>query len=449
MSEASFTKNNYFKRDYGYDNFRRVLDFLKSHNPPLVNFKDGFIDYNSMKGRVSRFIPSQHFLNLLNGYVHLFVLPEREAKLTTANLMDEALAYSKSHPFKQISISQSATRYLEVSDCIRLKDSEKRLKRFTDTDEIRKMRKQLEKWNDFLENNHHIDLLLPDAKIEDLYEKEDKDEKWEAFLHDERDRPKFVEFERVRLYRVFNNGSFNEGGRFYGGWWQNVPSEYRQFITINGHTTWEYDYSTLHPAMLYAELGLPLRDDAYEIEGIKPTKHNRKLIKTTFLKLINAQKDQRIEGPRKEALPKGWTWDSLQKAIIKKHEPIKKHLRSGVGLKLQKRDAEIAKTVMTRMMKRDIAVLPVHDSFITYHELGDELEKEMRRAYKEHTDGNIEIKADVSLLDRVVSELDGFQLDAEELVENFIARPGYEGCRERQREFFKTRTEDWRHRFGR
>ena len=76
-----------------------------------------------------------------------------------------------------------------------------------------------------------------------------------------------MEFERVRLYRVFNNGSFDEGGRFYGGWWQNLPSEYRQFITINGHTTSEYDYSAPSIlAMLYAELGQPLRDDAYEIE---------------------------------------------------------------------------------------------------------------------------------------------------------------------------------------
>src|SRR5665213_2823864 len=98
---------------------------------------------------------------------------------------------------------------------------------------------------------HHIDLLLPDAEIEELYEKEDPEAEMEAFQNDERDRPKFVEFERVRLYRVFNNGSFKEGGRFYGGWWQGIPSRYRQYITIDGHTTWEYDYSYLHPAMLY------------------------------------------------------------------------------------------------------------------------------------------------------------------------------------------------------
>jgi hypothetical protein len=63
---------------------------------------------------------------------------------------------------------------------------------------------------------------------------------------------------------VFNNGSFNEGGRFYGGWWQNFPSDYRQFITINGHTTWEYDYSSLHPAMLDLRFGRARRVDRTE-----------------------------------------------------------------------------------------------------------------------------------------------------------------------------------------
>jgi hypothetical protein len=449
LSEASYTKSNYFKRDFGYTNFMRILDFLKKYQPPLVNYKSGFIDYETKNGRVSRFIPSQHLLDLLNGYVHLFVLPKPGAKLTTPNLMEEALAYSKSHPFKRIAISQSATRYREASDCIRLKDSEKRLKPFRDTAEIRQMRKDLEKWNDFLEKHHHVDLLLPDAEIENLYEREHEDEELEAFWSDERDRPKFVELERVRLYRVFNNGSFNEGGRFYGGWWQNVASEYRQFITINGHTTSEYDYSSLHPAMLYAEAGLPLGEDAYEIEGIELTKHNRKLIKTTFLKLINARRGQRIDRPRDKALPKGWTWEALQEAIIKKHEVIKDHFRSGVGLKLQKRDAEIAKTVMLRMMKRDILVLPVHDSFITYHELRNDLEKEMRRAYKEQVGKDIAIKADESLRDRYVRELDGFQLDPEEVVENIMERPGYEGYRERSREFFRTRTDRWWRRFDR
>ena len=62
-----------------------------------------------------------------------------------------------------------------------------------------------------------------------------------------------------QLHRVFNQGSFSLGGRFYGGWWQNIPAECRAAITINGDPTIEMDYPRLHPTLLYDELGLEMR----------------------------------------------------------------------------------------------------------------------------------------------------------------------------------------------
>ncbi len=449
LSEQAYTKSMYFKREFGYTNFKRVLDFLKTCDPPLVTYKDGFNDPKTKTGRVSRFIPTKHFLDILNGYVQLWVFakPGTRGRLNNASFVQLALAYSKGRQFTRIDVPISATHHREASDCIRLKDSEKRLKIFSDTAEIKRMRKDLEKWNAFLETDHHIDLLLSDDEIENLYQREDEDEKLAVFENDERDRPKFVELERVRLYRVFNNGSFDEGGRFYGGWWQNVPSNYRQFITINGRSTWEYDYSSLHPAMLYALEGLPLANDAYEIEGIEPTKSNRKLIKTTFLKLINAQKGQRIDRPRIGAIPRGWTWESLQKSIIEKHAPIKHQFRTGIGLKLQKQDAAIANTVMKRMMAKGVLVLPIHDSFITCHEIQNDLKSEMRRAYEEHVGNDIAIKADTSILDVVANEPGSLELDSLELVANLMDRPGFDGYRTRYDEFLKSRRSDWFKRF--
>ena len=37
------------------------------------------------------------------------------------------------------------------------------------------------------------------------------------------------------VYRVFNNGSWRQGGRFYGGFWQGIPSAYRKYIRIDGY----------------------------------------------------------------------------------------------------------------------------------------------------------------------------------------------------------------------
>ena len=67
-----------------------------------------------------------------------------------------------------------------------------------------------------------------------------------------------LNFNHVCLRRVFSRGSMERGGRFYGGWWQFIPSEFREFITINGLATVEIDFSELHPRLLYMSQNLAL-----------------------------------------------------------------------------------------------------------------------------------------------------------------------------------------------
>ena len=59
-------------------------------------------------------------------------------------------------------------------------------------------------------------------------------------------------YRRRKLNRVFNNGTFDHGGRFYGGWWQRVDGKIRKDIRINNLATVEIDYSAIHVIMLYA-----------------------------------------------------------------------------------------------------------------------------------------------------------------------------------------------------
>jgi hypothetical protein len=80
-------------------------------------------------------------------------------------------------------------------------------------------RSNLQKINDCL-IKHWVDLRIKDKKIPLLAERifQDKDKE-----------P--IDLSRRTLVRIFTNGSFEEGGRFYRAWWQNVPSEYRSYIT--------------------------------------------------------------------------------------------------------------------------------------------------------------------------------------------------------------------------
>src|SRR5262249_43582882 len=61
---------------------------------------------------------------------------------------------------------------------------------------------------------------------------------------------------QVQLHRVFHRGDFANGGRFYGGHWQNIPkSGGRDQLMINGQPTTEVDYRGLHIRLLYQEVG--------------------------------------------------------------------------------------------------------------------------------------------------------------------------------------------------
>lgn len=233
---------------------------------------------------------------------------------------------------------------------------------------------------------------------------EDEGEELKAFWSEAEEKPAVADLTRRRLYRVFNHGSFDLGGRFYGGWWQNVPSRYRPYITINWYATRELDFSNMQPAMLYAREGLELEGDAYAIEGIDP--RYRKLVKTTLMKLINARPEQRISPPRKGALPLSMDWNEWQQAVIERHAPIARYLRSGIGLELQRMDSDIAEQVMHSMMTRNILVLPIHDSFIVRSGFYRLLKEEMRKAYKQEMNRSIGIKMDGSFLDMVSSPAD-------------------------------------------
>ncbi len=73
------------------------------------------------------------------------------------------------------------------------------------------------------------------------------------------------------------------------------------------------------------------------------------------------------------------SWKQFVEGITKTHAPISEYLGTGIGVQLQRIDADIAETVMLRFAQKYYACLPVHDSFITLAYLGDELHHHMKQ----------------------------------------------------------------------
>ncbi|MBO9439916.1 hypothetical protein J7354_14690 [Sulfitobacter sp. R18_2] len=258
---------------------------------------------------------------------------------------------------------------------IRLKDGDKRLVDYGDNAFANARRDRLRIINDMLEGQW-ADLALTDAQLAAEL----------THISGQRDdeAAQSFDFAARTVHRVFNNYDWKQGGRFYGAWWTSCPSRLRPYILINGKRTVEVDYSGLHAAMLYAQDGQPIPDDPYERCLTKVgNKAERKLVKQTFNALLNAESVDRI-GEIDDYSPEitGRCWHDFKQYVVSKYPEFSQHFGSGVGLFLQRKDSDLAETVMLRFAAMRYACLPVHDSFIVHHGLQDDLDQIMREAFQ-------------------------------------------------------------------
>ncbi len=190
--------------------------------------------------------------------------------------------------------------------------------------------------------------------------------------------------------RIFN-GNFGNGGRIYGqgASWQSLPSQDRLGITIDGEPVVELDFATLHPAMLYADVGAPLPVDCYDL-GPWP----RSLVKVGLLIALNAK--QRNEArlalahdPELNAHCSGGDQakialaDLILSALEKRHQPIAQSFFSSASLRLMRRDSDMAMRVIAALNSAGIVALAVHDSFLVPASKRDILEGVMLRVAHE------------------------------------------------------------------
>jgi hypothetical protein len=178
----------------------------------------------------------------------------------------------------------------------------------------------------------------------------------------------------------------------YGGFWLNIPRNERLAITLNGEPTVELDYATLHPAMLYARVGKPLIGDPYKVPGYGHI--DREMGKRTFARLLNGRKVSLAHDPEdKKFIPNRNEFRPYVEAIRHNLRGISAYLGVEYGLRLQKADADLAISVIQACVNSDIAVLPVHDSFIVSRGHESELRAIMEGAAVDHIGVQLRIRS--------------------------------------------------------
>ena len=268
--------------------------------------------------------------------------------------------------FKQARFGQFAIEHHKDRETVILRNEDKECEEYLDSTETIRMRQLLQDYNSLLSNTH-IDLYDLEIPVLEI----GTGKKKMRLQINQQD--KFVRC-------IFNNGRWDQGGRFYGGWWQRCPSEYRKKIKMDGILTAEVDFSGLHIVILYAQQGInywaEINEDPYElpkIRDIDPDIDIRAAAKLLMLTAINAKEEleafqsfrfqAETGAPEKRMTNEQLSW--MLNALKRKHSPIAHKLASGAGIDLMYVDSQIAeKIISTFIYDCKCPILTVHDSFV-------------------------------------------------------------------------------------
>jgi len=196
---------------------------------------------------------------------------------------------------------------------------------------------------------------------------------------------KCVDFFQTQLFRIFSRGSLEKGGRYYRCWWQNILSDYRRHILIDGVRTVEVDYCNMSVRMLYAKRNMAYaRDlDAYDL-GFSNWKGKKDVRRDVIKQFINAllnDEDGVYRLKSKDMKILGLDHDQMLALVKKIHGPIFDLITAGGGQSIQFEDSQIAQDVLLELVNDGIVCLPVHDSFIVQYHHADRLVEAMKSAF--------------------------------------------------------------------
>lgn len=285
-------------------------------------------------------------------------------------------------------------------ETVLLRDKDKNDIPYESTDEIVSQRLLVKQYNELLERTF-IDIGSANSpRLEIEKNKGSKDPNKPHYV--------YITHKGKFTHRVFNNGSWDEGGRFYGGFWQRVGQDYRNDILINDEETVELDFNSMHPVLAYAKKGMDywkdIGTDPYDlpVAQINDPDISRQVVKKLILLALNANNDGELFNAfRSEfdysllgGLEHKFTNDALGKildSIKAKHPKIADQIATGAGLELMNLDSRIVEFVIKQFLQTNTPILSVHDSFRVQTSQRDKLVRAMKDACAFVT-GQTEIK---------------------------------------------------------
>lgn len=409
--------------------------------------------YNKL--HISKVIKRVSDAMLEQGFIDQKIGTEGSKKVTRIWPLDPLIAYFRTAVFSEFHIDVH-----EDKECIVLKDKvietdadDKEIEssvelEYMDEDvpfDVHTARELLQSYNRLLRFTQ-VDIASSDSPLIVSEHFNRKLKRYETRRVSLRHDNKFVR-------RIFYRGNWSLGGRYHGGWWQQVPSELRKDILINDQHTVEVDYSGFHVSIAYGLEGLQPPDDPYTlktlVEPLNP-KQQRQDVKLLVLTAINAKdrksadsafRDEKNREQRQ--LPKhqkvSYTNKMLEQLLnqfLEENKPIERYLCTDKGVELMAIDGRITTRIIEHFTRKKIPVLTVHDSYVIQSQYEQELIDQMVYATRAEI-GDLHFKkkqeklspnvvATFARRDNQINALEGYQSIADSIVRTEGYKTRYE-----------------------
>jgi hypothetical protein len=210
---------------------------------------------------------------------------------------------------------------------------------------------------------------------------------FERLEEDQFGNPRLVQ-QRLRLDRMTGHRVFTTDTEHHGRFYcpaQNIPSDERLMVTMNGEPVVELDIQSMHVALAHHLCGARLDGDPYEgMEGF-----TRKQVKLGMLTAFNATRHHKAVASLTDArggrrvISNRNDAEILIEALKTRHAPIARMFCSDAGMELMNLDSRITLTGVDYLLAKGIPCTPIHDSLLVQERHEGEAREAMNFGWSE------------------------------------------------------------------
>lgn len=191
---------------------------------------------------------------------------------------------------------------------------------------------------------------------------------------------------RRSLRRIFNNRSWQDGGRLAGGFWMSMPRAERfERIRLDGERIADVDYQQLYPRLAYVRAGAEQPDgDIYDVAGDGTGRDAWKVLLNAML-FADGGLGNWPKGAR-EHFPEGTKLRDAIEMLERKHAPIAHLFGTSLGYQLMKTESDMLIAVVSHLFKQRITALPLHDAVLVARSHAETARKAMQDEFTHRTE---------------------------------------------------------------